>query len=121
MSDTLSNKRIVKNTLCLYIRMVGTLLVQFYTSRVVLQVLGVDDFGLWSVIASLIVSFSFVQGPLTVATQRFLNYEMGSGGNRLNQIFCTSLMLFLLIGVMLFVALESVGVWFLNMRMNIAA
>ena len=120
MSDTLSNKRIVKNTLCLYIRMVGTLLVQFYTSRVVLQVLGVDDFGLWSVIASLIVSFSFVQGPLTVATQRFLNYEMGSGGNRLNQIFCTSLMLFLLIRVMLFVALESVGVWFLNMRMNIA-
>lgn len=120
MSDTLSNKRIVKNTFYLYIRMGVTLLVQFYTSRVVLQVLGVDDFGLWSVIASLIVSFSFMQGPLTVATQRFLNYEMGSGGNRLNRIFSTCLMLFLLIGAVLFVALESVGVWFLNTHMSIA-
>ena len=121
MSETLSNKRIVKNTFYLYIRMGATLLVQFYTSRVVLQVLGVDDFGLWSVIASLIVSFSFVQGPLTVATQRFLNYEMGSGGNRLNHIFSTSLIMFLIIGFVLFVALESAGVWFLNTHMNIAS
>lgn len=120
MSKTLSNKRIIHNTLYLYIRMAVMLLVQFYTLRVVLEVLGVDDFGLWTVIASLIVSFSFVQGPLTVATQRFLNYEIGCGGNRLNRIFSTSLTLFLLIGAVLFVALESVGVWFLNTHMNIA-
>lgn len=119
MSESLNDKRIIRNTLYLYIRMGVMLPLQFYTSRVVLQVLGVDDFGLWSVIASLIVSFSFVQGPLALATQRFLSYEIGSGGNRLNRIFSTALTLFLFIGSILFVVLESIGVWFLNTYMNI--
>ena len=119
MADTINNKRIIRNTFYLYVRMGVVMLVQLYTSRVVLQVLGVDDFGLWSVIASFIVSFSFVQGPLTTATQRFLSYEMGSGGNREGRIFSTSLLLFLTLGAALFVILETVGVWFLNTHMNI--
>lgn len=97
-----------------------TLLVQFYTSRVILNVLGVDDFGLWSVIASFIVSFSFVNGPLTVATQRFLNYEIGKGGKKLNEIFNTSLLLFIVIGILILLLLETIGVWFLNTHLNIA-
>lgn len=120
MPNTLSNKRIVKNTFYLYIRMGITLLVQLYTSRVVLNVLGVNDFGLWSVIASLVVSFSFFSGPLTTATQRFLNFEIGSGGGELRKIFNTSLLLFIAIAILLFFVLESVGVWFLNVHMNIA-
>lgn len=119
MNNAQNNKRIAKNTFYLYIRMGITLLVQFYTSRVVLNILGVEDFGLWSVIASLIISFSFISGPLTTATQRFLSFDIGCGGNELNKIFNTSLLLFILIGAVLFLLLETVGVWFLNMHMNI--
>lgn len=118
--NTLNNKRIITNTFYLYIRMGVTLLVQFYTSRVILNVLGVNDFGLWSVIASFIVSFSFVNGPLTVATQRFLNYEIGKGGKNLNEIFNTSLLLFIVIGIIILLLLETIGVWFLNTHLNIA-
>lgn len=101
--------------------MVIILFVQLYTSRVVLNILGVNDFGLWNVIASLIVSFSFISGPLTTSTQRFLNYDMGCGGKQLREIFSTSLLLFLLIGGILFLLFETLGVWFLNSYLNIAS
>ncbi len=115
-----NNRRIAKNTFYLYIRLGITLIVQFYTSRVVLNVLGVDDFGLWSVIASFIVTFSFISGPLSTATQRFLNYEIGSKGGNLNGIFSTSILIFLSIGAVLFVILEIAGVWFVNTKLNIS-
>ena len=67
----------------------------------------------------IIVSFSFVSGPLTAATQRFLSFEMGLNGKRMNKIFNASLLLFMLIGVVLFLLLETVGVWFLNTQMSI--
>lgn len=119
MPDSLSNKRIVKNTFYLYIRMGVTMIVQFYTSRVTLNVLGVNDYGLWSVIASLIVAFSFVSGPLASATQRFLSFEIGKSGENLRNIFSTSLVLFIIMGGILCLILETLGVWFLNTHMNI--
>lgn len=114
------NRRIAQNTFYLYIRLGITLLVQFYTSRVVLNILGVDNFGLWSVIASFIVTFSFISGPLSTATQRFLNYEIGSRGENLNGIFSTSLLIFLSISILLFIVLEIVGIWFVNTKLNVA-
>lgn len=119
MIDSGNNKRIAKNTIFLYIRMGIMLIVQFYTSRVVLNVLGVHDFGLWSVIASFIISFSFISGPLTTATQRFMNFDIGKGGENLSKIFNLSLQIYIAIGFIMFLLLETAGVWFLNNRLTI--
>lgn len=94
------------------------MVVMLYTSRIVLNTLGVNDYGIWNVIASFVVSFSFISSPLVTATQRFLNYDMGKGGERLREIFSISFELFLVIGVLMIVVLETIGLWFLNNKMN---
>lgn len=94
------------------------MLVMFYTSRVVLQVLGTDNFGTWNVINSLIISFSFISTPMVTSTQRFLNYDMGKDGKNLEVIFGTSLLLFIIIGSIIIILLESIGLWFLNSKMD---
>ena len=120
MTTSLSNnKRIAKNTIFLYLRMAITLIVQFYTSRVVLDILGVDDYGLWNVIASFITTFAFISGPLTTATQRFLNYEIGCKGEKLERIFSSSIIIFIILGVILFFFLEFIGIWFINTKLNV--
>ena len=72
-----NNKRIVRNTIMLSIRMIFVMLINLYTSRIVLNVLGVTDFGIYSVVGGIVVFFSFFSGPLTDATRRFLSYEIG--------------------------------------------
>lgn len=111
--------RIARNTLYLYIRMGVMMIVRLYTVRVVLQVLGIDDYGLWNVIMAFVTGFTFISPTLVSSTQRFLNYEMGSGGSRLTRIFSTSCMFFALLAVLLAVALETFGLWFLNTRMQV--
>ena len=81
MGETMSvksenNKRIAKNTFLLYFRMLFTMGVSLYTSRVVLNTLGVEDFGIYNVVGGVVVMFSFLNSSLATATQRFLNYEM---------------------------------------------
>ena len=93
-----NNKRIMKNTLLLYIRMGITMLVSLYTSRIVLKALGVDDFGIYSIVCSVIVAFSFISSPLSSATQRFYNFELGRiNKERWNMLFI-HVFLFLLDG-----------------------
>lgn len=113
-----SNKQIAKNSVSLYIRMGVVMLVMFYTSRVILQVLGTDNFGTWNIINSLIISFSFISTPLVTSTQRFLNYDMGKGGKNLEAILGTSLLIFIIICCVLIILLETGGVWFLNAKMD---
>lgn len=72
-----SDKLIVKNTLLLYFRMFITLLVSLYTSRVVLDVLGAEDYGIYSIAGSVVVLFSFLSNAMTGASQRFFSYELG--------------------------------------------
>ena len=74
-----NNKRIAKNTLFLYMRMLLIMGVTLYTSRVVLQVLGVEDFGIYNVVGGIVVLFTFVNNAMVTSTQRFLNYELGHG------------------------------------------
>lgn len=74
-----NNKRIAKNTMYLYIRMLFSLLVGLYTSRVVLQTLGISDYGLYNVVGGFVSIFMFINGTMTVGTQRFLSYEIGKG------------------------------------------
>ena len=84
-----NNKRIAKNTMYLYIRMLFSLLVGLYTSRVVLQTLGISDYGLYNVVGGFVSIFMFINGTMTVGTQRFLSYEIGKGNiEKLFNLFC---------------------------------
>lgn len=77
--STESNKRIAKNTLFMYLRMLITMVVTLYTSRIVLNTLGENDFGIYNLIGGIVTFFAFLNIAMTNATQRFLNYELGRG------------------------------------------
>lgn len=115
-----NNKRIAKNTLYLYIRMGIIMLVQLYTSRIVLNTLGVDDYGIYNVVGSVVVMFSFISGPLGTATQRFFNYELGrKNDGKLNLVFNLSLYCYLILAIMMFLIIEVGGVWYIENKMNL--
>lgn len=115
-----NTKRIAKNTLMLYIRMLFSMLVSLYTSRVVLNTLGVEDYGIYNVVGGFVAMFSMVSSSLSSAVSRFLTFELGKGNmERLKETFSTSLMIHLALAGIVFILAESVGVWFLNTQMTI--
>ena len=117
-----SNQRIAKNTLLLYLRMFVTMIISLYTSRIVLQVLGVDDFGIYNVVGGLIVLFSFLNGAMASATQRFLNVELGKGDiTCVKRVFSMSMTCYIIIILIIIFLAETVGLWFLEKQMNIPA
>ena len=77
MSEISSNKRIANNAILLYLRMAIVMLLSFYISRVVLQNLGVEDFGIYNIVGGVVAMFAYLNSALTASTQRFLNFEMG--------------------------------------------
>lgn len=120
MSNQNTGKRLAKNTALMYVRMVVTLVIAFYTSRVVLQKLGVEDFGIYNVVGSIIVMFASLRTLISSATQRYLNYEMGRGHNdRLRLVFNMSIYINVIISLVFLLVVEVVGVWFLNTTANI--
>ena len=121
MTDTsANNKRIAKNTLLLYVRMLFLMAVSLYTSRVVLQALGVDDFGIYNVVGGIVVLFSFINNAMVASTQRFLNFELGRGNvEEAQKVFAASLSIYLVIVVVFMLLAETVGLWFLNRYINI--
>ena len=115
-----NNKRIAKNTLLLYFRMLLIMAVSLYTSRVVLHVLGVEDYGIYTIVAGVIILFSFINGALASATQRFLNFELGRNEcERVKHIFSMSLNIYFCLIVIVLLLAETIGLWFLNTQMNI--
>ena len=115
-----NNKRIMKNTLLLYIRMGITMLVSLYTSRIVLKALGVDDFGIYSIVCSVIVAFSFISSPLSSATQRFYNFELGRNNKeRLNIVFNHSVLIYVFFAIFIFLIIEIGGLWFISQKMQL--
>ena len=121
MSDTSSaNKRIAKNTLVLYVRMLFTMGISLFTSRVVLQTLGVEDYGISSVVGGVISMFTFINAAMVSSTQRYLNFELVRGdANQLRSVFSTSLQIHALIALAIIVLSETVGLWFLNEKLVI--
>ncbi len=108
-----NNKRIAKNTLMLYLRMLVMMGLSLFTSRVVLQTLGIDDFGIYNVIGGVILFFSFINSALMGASQRFLNYEMGRGNDKgVERVFSMSLTTQAVIALVIVVLAETVGLWF---------
>lgn len=119
---TENNKRIAKNTLLLYIRMIFTVIVGLYTSRIVLNTLGVNDYGIYNVVGGIVAMLTFLNSAMTAASQRFISFELGKKSHqRLRDVFGTSKTIHLVIAGIIFFIAETAGLWFLNTHMNIAA
>ena len=110
-----NNKRIAKNTAMLYVRMLFIIAVSLYTSRIILQALGVEDYGTYNAVGGVVAMFSIISGSLSAAISRYLTYEIGIGNKqKLNIIFCTSVNIQIVMSLIVMVIAEVVGVWFLN-------
>jgi len=115
-----NNKRIAKNTGALYIRMLFTMGVGLYTSRVILNVLGIEDYGIYNVVGGIISMFGFITYAMSTATSRYLTFDIGTGDfERLKKVFNLSISVHGIIALLIFVLGETLGLWFLNHRMQI--
>lgn len=114
MNNLQSNsKRIVKNTMFLYIRMALLMLVSLFTSRITLQALGVEDYGIYNVVGGIVIFLSFLNNTLTISTQRFLNYEMGQKqSSNLSKVFSIALTGHYVIALFFLLLAETIGFWF---------
>ena len=115
-----TNKRIAKNALLLYFRMLFMMLVSLYTSRVVLATLGVEDFGIYNVVGGVITMFSFFNGAMSSSTQRYITFELGRGDfDQLQKVFQTSVNIHLLVALLILFLGETIGLWFFYEKMVI--
>jgi O-antigen/teichoic acid export membrane protein len=122
MSNTENNKRIAKNTALLYFRLLFSMAISLYTSRVILSALGVEDFGIYNVVGGIVVMLGFLNNAMSASTQRFLTFEMGKGDHiQLNRIFSMSITIHAIIALVVFLLSETGGLWLLNTQLNIPA
>jgi O-antigen/teichoic acid export membrane protein len=117
-----NNKRIAKNTLMLYFRMLVMMAVSLYTSRVVLDTLGVSDYGIYNVVGGFVTMFALISGAMTTATQRFLSFAIGEGKtNEVTSLFSTAVIIHIGLALIILLLGETVGVWFVSTQMNFPA
>lgn len=110
----------IKNTILLYFRMALMMVISLFTSRVILQTLGVEDYGIYDVVGGVVILFSFINDGMTTSTLRFLTFELGAGHkNKLHEVFVTSLHIHLLISLLIIVLSETAGLWFVMEKMVI--
>jgi O-antigen/teichoic acid export membrane protein len=120
MSEIASNKRIAKNTLMLYFRMLLSMCIAFYTSRVILATLGVEDYGIYNVVGGVAAMFTFLNSSLAGATSRFLTYDLGRGETeKLKATFSASFTIHVILSLIIFVLCETVGLWMLENKLVI--
>ena len=120
MSESANNKRIAKNTLFLYFRTIVIMLITLYTSRIILNVLGVQDYGIYNVVGGVVAMFGVISGALSSSISRFITFELGKGNvDRITRIFSSSINIQFVIAFFVFSIGEIVGLWFLNYKMNI--
>lgn len=120
MSEISTNKRIAKNTLYMYLRMIVVMIVSLFTTRIVFRSLGVDDYGLYNVVGSIIVLFGFINSGLTTATRRYITAEIANGDKDSQQnVFNLSLCAHGLIAIIIFILAETVGLFLVNHTLNI--
>lgn len=114
-----NNKRIAKNTLFLSIRMLVVMMVSLYTSRIVLDALGVEDFGIYNVVGGIVSFFAFVNGAMSNATQRYIAFELGKDIPDVKRIFSACMMLHLFVAAFIFIFAESIGLYIVNYYLTI--
>lgn len=113
-------KRIAKNTIFLYLRMLVLMMVSLYTVRIVLEALGVTDFGIYSVVGSIVIMFNFLNDSLSSATQRFLAFEIGRDCYPdISKVFSAAIIIHAIIALVVLILAETLGLWFLHNKMNI--
>lgn len=115
-----ANKRLAKNTILLYIRTLLVLIIGLYTSRAIINTLGIEDYGIYNVVGGFVAMFTIVSATLTGTTQRYLTFELGKNDlNRSQEVFGAALNIHIVLSLVLLVLLETIGVWFLNVHLNI--
>lgn len=115
-----SSKTIAKNTMFLYFRMFLTLGFSLYTSRLVLEALGVINYGLYGLVGGIVTMFAFINSSMSAATQRYLSFDIGKGNEeQLKKTFNASLNIHFLIGVVIVLLAETIGLWFVNFKLDI--
>lgn len=116
-----NNKTIAKNTLFLYFRMMITMVISLFTSRIILQKLGVDDYGIYQAVGGVVGFLSFINGALATGSSRFITYALGENNKeKLKRTFATTLNIHIIIAVIVVIIAETIGLWFVNNKMIIA-
>lgn len=116
-----NNRTIAKNTMYLYFRMLFTMLVSLFTSRVILKILGVNDYGIYQAVGGIVGFLSFLNGALSASSSRFLTFELGTGNKeKLQRTFSTTLTVHIILAVIIVIIAETVGLWFLHNKLVIA-
>ena len=123
MSTTIhhNNKQVAKNTIYLYLRTMFVMVISIFTSRIVLDALGIDDYGIYNAVGGFVAMFSMLSGTLVAASQRFIAFELGKPDPDVEKVFSTTISVHLLLAALILILLETLGLWFLNYKMNIAA
>lgn len=115
-----NNQRIIKNSIILYIRMIVTLLISLYTSRVILKILGFEDFGIYNAVGGLVTMFTFLNSSMNVATSRFISVGLGKHNLKLSKlIYGQAVIIHLIIAIIITIILETIGLWFLYNKLTI--
>lgn len=115
-----ANKRIARNSIFMSIRMVIVLCITFYTTRIVLSVLGIEDYGVYNVVCGFVSMFGFLSTSMSNGIQRFFNYELGRNGEEgANQVYNTAILIQILIVIALLILIEGIGMWYLNNKIVI--
>lgn len=118
--STINNKRIARNTILLYVRQIFTMMVSLYTSRIILNTLGINDYGIYNVVGGIVLMLSFINNTMASASQRFLAYDLTrSSAKQLKETFSLTMFSYLIIALFALILCESIAVWFLNSKMNI--
>lgn len=121
MQEKTNNKTIAKNTLFLYFRMMFTMVISLFTSRIILQKLGVDDYGIYQAVGGIVGFLSFINAALSTGSSRYLTYALGEGNTeKLKKTFSTTLNIHILIAILIALVAETIGLWFLYNKMVIA-
>ena len=113
MQGPANGKRIAKNTIMLYIRMLLTMAVTLYSSRIILRTLGVEDYGIYNVVGGVVAMFGFLNTSMVASTQRFMSYSLGNEeSSQVSKVFSNSLLIHILIAFIILVFAETIGLWF---------
>lgn len=122
MNHQSNSNRIAKNTVLLYFRSLFVMSVSLYTSRIILNTLGLEDYGIYNVIGGVVAMFTLLSGSLSSAISRYLTFELGrKDSKKLRSIFSTSVAIQITLAFLIVVIAEIAGVWFVNCHINIPA
>lgn len=119
MPEENKSRRIVKNTVMLYARMLIVMIITLFSVRFVLHALGESDYGIYNVVAGVVLSLSFLNGAITSATQRYYSFAIGSKNEDIKNIFSASINIYIIISLIVLILAETIGLWFVNTYLNV--